>query len=355
MHHRFLLLSTPADIYMVKYIDNFDQQSDSNQFGVILANLGTPESPSTSSVRRFLRQFLSDTRVVELPKFVWWFILNGIILTVRPRRSAKAYQEIWQEGGSPLMLNSIQQAERLQQLMNAIEADNVVVRHAMRYGEPSLARVLDELTGQGIDRLLVLPMYPQYSGSTTASIFDEVGKAFAKRRFVPDIRFMHSYARRVEYIDCLERTIRQHWAANGQADCLVMSFHGLPQEVCDDGDPYQQQCMDTARLLADSLELENWRCCFQSRFGPKAWLQPYAEEVIGKLPEAGFRTIDVICPGFSADCLETLEEVNIGYRELFLEAGGERFSYIPCLNDRPEHIEMLSHFVRQSAADWLAA
>ncbi len=338
---------------MVRYIDNFNQQSVSNPFGVILVNLGTPESPSVASVRRFLRQFLSDTRVVELPKFVWWFVLNGIILVVRPRRSAHAYQQIWQEDGSPLMLNSIRQADKLQQLLNANETANVVVRHAMRYGKPSLAQVLDELTGQGIDRILVLPMYPQYSGSTTASIFDELGKALAQRRFVPDIRFMHSYARRDEYIDCLEQTIRAHWAVNGKGDCLVMSFHGLPQEVCDDGDPYQRQCIDTAQLLADRLQLDNWRCCFQSRFGPKAWLQPYAEQVIGELPKAGLTHIEVICPGFSSDCLETLEEVNIGYRELFLEAGGKRFDYIPCLNDRPEHIEMLSRFVHRSAADWL--
>ncbi len=339
---------------MVKYIDNFDQKSDSNQFGVILANLGTPDSPSVSSVRRFLRQFLSDTRVVELPKLFWWFILNGIILVIRPRRSAHAYQKVWQEGGSPLMINAVKQATNLEQTLNSNESNNVLVRHAMRYGTPSIAQVFDEFTAMGISRVLVLPMYPQYSGSTTASIFDEIGKVLGKRRFVPDIRFMHAYASRTEYIQCLEQTIRQHWSVNGQSDYLLISFHGLPQQVCDEGDPYERQCIETANLLADRLKLENWNWCFQSRFGPKQWLQPYADQVITDLPKKGFKRIDVVCPGFSSDCLETLEEVNIGYRELFLESGGEEFRYIPCLNDRIEHIEMLAQFVRQSAADWIS-
>ena len=338
---------------MVKYIDNYVENSDSQQFGVILVNLGTPETPSVPSVRRFLRQFLSDTRVVELPKLLWWFVLNGIILVVRPRKSAAAYQEVWQEDGSPLMINAVKQAQQLQELFNTSGKDGVVVRHAMRYGPPSLAHVFDELTAKGIARVFVLPMYPQYSGSTTASIFDEIGKVLGKRRFVPDLRFVHSYATRPDYIECLAQTVRQHWADNGHSDCLVMSFHGLPQEVVDDGDPYQRQCLDTAQLLAAELKVGEWRCCFQSRFGPKAWLQPYTEDVLKELPDLGFKTIDVMCPGFSADCLETLEEVNMGYRELFLSAGGKEFRYIPCLNDRPEHIELLSRFVHQSAADWL--
>ncbi len=338
---------------MPKYIDNFDQGSDTKRFGVMLVNLGTPDSPSPSSVRRFLRQFLSDTRVVELPKLVWWFILNGIVLVTRPRRSAEAYQKVWQDGGSPLMINAVKQAEGLKKFLRTNGADGCVVRHAMRYGSPSIAEVLDALTGQGIDRVLVIPMYPQYSGSTTASIFDEIGKVLAKRRFVPEIRFMNGYATRGEYIECLEQTVRQHWSGNGQSDCLVMSFHGLPQEVCDAGDPYQKQCAETASLLAGRLDPPEWRLCFQSRFGPKAWLQPYAEQVFQELPTQGFKSVDVICPGFSADCLETLEEVNMGYRELFLSSGGESFSYIPCLNDRAEHIQMLDSFVRASAGDWL--
>ncbi len=338
---------------MPLYIDNFRPHADAKRCGVILANLGTPDSPSPASVRRFLRQFLSDTRVVELPKFLWWFILNGVILVVRPRRSAEAYEKVWQEGGSPLMINSTRQAEGLQRLMSTNGAQDVAVRHAMRYGSPALADVLDEMTAQGIERILVVSMYPQYSGSTTASIFDEIGKVMAKRRFVPEIRFINGYASRTEYIECLAKTVQLHWADNGQAECLVMSFHGLPQEVCDAGDPYQRQCNDTARLLAEKLALPNWRVCFQSRFGPKKWLQPYAERVFAELPAQGVRKIDVICPGFAADCLETLEEVDIGYRELFLASGGESFSYISCLNDRAEHIEMLGSMVCRAAGDWL--
>ena len=340
---------------MAKYIDNLTRKSKSNQFGVVLVNLGTPQSPSVSSVRRFLRQFLSDSRVVELPKPIWWFILNGIILVVRPRKSAHAYRSIWQEGGSPLMINANKQADGLQRFLQSAECDNAFVRHAMRYGEPSIAAVFDELTGQGIDRVIVLPMYPQYSASTTASIFDALGDALGKRRFVPDIRFVHSYAVRAEYIECLEQSVRQHWSENGQSECLVISFHGLPQEMCDRGDPYRQQCTETANLLAEKLEIQNWRICFQSRFGPKAWLQPYTEDVLGELPKQGVSSVDVICPGFSSDCLETLEEVNIEYRQLYLESGGKSFSYIPCLNDRAEHIEMLAQFVRSFASDWLQA
>lgn len=338
---------------MPRYRNNFAPKSDTKQIGVILANLGTPDSPSTSSVRRFLRQFLSDTRVVELPKIFWWFILNGIILVIRPRRSAHAYQQIWQEDGSPLMIYSIRQAEALEKLMNSDHSVPIAVRHVMRYGRPSVGDVLDEMTGLGIDRVLVIPLYPQYSGSTVASTFDEIANVLAKRRFVPEIRFMSGYANRTEYIECLEQTVRQHWSDNGQAECLVMSFHGLPQEVCDAGDPYQQQCSETAHLLASKLGVQNWRLCFQSRFGPKAWIQPYTESVLKDLGQQGTKNIDMICPGFSADCLETLEEVNIGYRELFLASGGKTFTYIPCLNDRPEHIQMLSQFVRKSAGDWL--
>ncbi len=338
---------------MPKYIDNLAPNTAPAQLGVILANLGTPESPSTSSVRRFLRQFLSDPRVVELPKWLWWFILNGIILVVRPRRSAQAYAKVWQDGGSPLMINARSQAEKLERLMNDNGTRHVVVRHAMRYGDPTIADTMDQMTAQGITQVLIISMYPQYSGSTSASIFDEIGDTMAKRRFVPDIRFMNGYANRTEYIECLARKVRQHWSDQEPAECLVMSFHGLPQEVCDAGDPYQSQCNETAELLASELKSHHWRICFQSRFGPKTWLQPYAEDVFTELTEQGIKSVDVLCPGFSVDCLETLEEVNMGYRELFLSSGGEVFNYIPCLNDSDEHIQMLSRFVHGAAGDWL--
>ena len=340
---------------MAKYRNNFVPNPDQRSFGVLLVNLGTPKSPESSSVRRFLRQFLSDQRVVELPKAIWWFILHGIILTIRPRRSAAAYQKVWMPDGSPLLVNATKQAERLEAVLQQNGIQNGRVQYAMRYGEPSVARALDELTESGIDRVLIIPMYPQYSGSTTGSVFDDVGDSLKRRRFVPSLRFMNGYACDERYIHSLQVTVREHWIVHGKSDKLVMSFHGLPQAFCDQGDPYFQQCTATASALAAKLDLDDtdWTLCFQSRVGAAPWLRPYADEVISNLPNDGVTRIDMICPGFSVDCLETLEEVAIGYKELFLKSGGESFQFIPCLNDHPEHIEMLSGFVRDSVSDWI--
>ena len=340
---------------MAKFINHFSEGEGSNSFGVVLANLGTPDSADTSSVRRFLRQFLSDPRVVELPRLLWWLILNGIILVIRPSRSAQAYREIWTDEGSPLMVNANAQVEGLKQLLQDRGINNAQVRCAMRYGEPSLMNVMLEFGRLGVDRVFVIPMYPQYSGSTIGSVFDDVGACSSRLRRVPSIRFINGYAGHKHYIESLRSSITDHWEQNGRADCLVMSFHGLPQDFCDNGDPYYDQCMTTAHLLADELEIERerWTVCFQSRVGRQQWLQPYADEVLAELPGKGVKSIDMICPGFSVDCLETLEEVNIGYRKLFLDSGGERFEYIPCLNDRSDHIEMLFQILKESASDWI--
>lgn len=340
---------------MPKFLNHFTDQPDSRSFGVILANLGTPEAPDTSSVRRFLRQFLSDPRVVELPKPLWWLILNGVILVIRPSRSAAAYRKVWTEDGSPLMVNAKNQVDALIKTLRQQGVTDAQVRCAMRYGEPSLMRVMQEFGGLGIDRIVVIPMYPQYSGSTTGSVLDDIYATTSRLRRVPSLRFINGYADHEQYIESLRISITEHWDRNGRADRLVISFHGLPQSFCDNGDPYHEQCLTTARLLARKLALESdqWTVCFQSRVGRQEWLKPYVDEVISELPGHGVRSIDMICPGFSVDCLETLEEVNIGYRKLFLDSGGDRFEYIPCLNDRPAHIEMLVQILRSSAADWI--
>ncbi|MDE0309772.1 MAG: ferrochelatase [Acidiferrobacterales bacterium] len=340
---------------MPKFINHYTEQPDSRNFGVILANLGTPESPAASSVRRFLRQFLSDPRVVELPRLLWWLILNGVILVIRPSRSAAAYREVWTEDGSPLMVNANAQVTALTESLAHQGITDAQVRCAMRYGEPSLMRVMREFGTLGIDRVVVIPMYPQYSGSTTGSVLDDVGACTARLRRVPSLRFINGYADDHQYIESLRVSVTEHWGNHGRADHLVMSFHGLPQDFCDNGDPYEDQCRTTARLLARKLGLESqqWTICFQSRVGRQKWLEPYVDEVISDLPAHGIKSIEMICPGFSVDCLETLEEVNIGYRKLFLESGGDRFEYIPCLNDQPAHIEMLARLLIRSAADWI--
>ena len=340
---------------MAKFVNHFVVGDGEDCFGVVLVNLGTPRSPEKPDVRRFLRQFLSDTRVVELPKAVFWFILNGIILVIRPGKSAGAYRQIWTDEGSPLMVNSIRQVNALSDCLKEFGVNNVQVRCAMRYGQPSVASVLKDFGGLGIDRLFVLPMYPQYSGSTSGSVFDEFGNVLQTLRRVPALRFINHYSGHDGYIHSLATTVREHWSEHGRAQKLVLSFHGVPKSFAENGDPYFQQCISTAQSLALTLQLsdDQWVLCFQSRVGRQQWLEPYTEHVLKKLPHDGCHSIDVMCPGFSVDCLETLEEVNIGYRELFLESGGKSFNYIPCLNDHPQHIEFLRQVVMESAADWL--
>ncbi|MBN7795046.1 ferrochelatase [Parahaliea mediterranea] len=326
------------------------------RIGVLLVNLGTPDAPTRSALRRYLREFLSDPRVVEVPRLLWWCILNGVILNVRPSRSARAYRTVWTEAGSPLLVHTRDQARALQEALHKTHGERVVVDFAMRYGNPSIPSGLDALWRRGARQLLVLPLYPQYSGPTTASTFDAVAANFRHRRWLPELRFLNQYHDHPAYIGALADSVRAHWADHGRADQLLFSYHGEPQRYLDQGDPYHCQCLKTSRLVAGELGLSEgeYQSAFQSRFGREPWLQPYTDETLKGLPASGNRSVQVICPGFAADCLETLEEIAVENREVFLAAGGERFDYIPCLNAGRGHIEALRQIVDGQIADWLA-
>jgi ferrochelatase len=326
--------------------------------GILLVNLGTPEAPTAGAVRRYLREFLSDPRVVELPRAVWYPILYGLVLTTRPKRSAARYAAIWTPDGSPLLLYTQRQAKLLKGLLGERLRAPLMVEFAMRYGEPSIAAALDGMERAGCQRLLVLPLYPQYAGSTTGSVVDCVSAALARRRAGPELRVVKHFHDHPAYIRALGDLVRDYWRANGRPETLVMSFHGLPQRTVDRGDPYQRECLETARLLAAELELPDgfWQAAFQSRFGRAKWLQPYTASVLESLARQG-RRVDVVCPGFVADCLETLEEIGIEGRAAFrtaAAAGGE-LRLLPCLNDRPGWIEALVEVVREGLGDWIGA
>ncbi len=307
---------------------------------IILVYLGSPSAPEPAAIRQFLNLFLSDPRVVEIPRWLWLPLLRAVILPLRSKRVAKLYQSIWTEQGSPLTAITQRQAERLEKTLHAT---NTLVRTAAVYGEPSLAQRVAELRKQGIEQFLVLPMYPQYSATTTAAVYDQVAQIFVQQRYVPDIQIVREYCYRDDYIAALAQSIRQHRAQHGTADMLLFSFHGIPQVCVDRGDPYYEQCQYTARAVAEALNLSGaqWRIGFQSRFGRAKWLQPYTDDVLALLPASGIRRVDVVCPAFAADCLETLEEIEHGSRRCFKDAGGEYFSRIDCLNDADEHIAML--------------
>ncbi len=321
--------------------------------GVLLCNLGTPDAPTAAAVRRYLAQFLSDPRVVEIPRIVWLPILHGIILRVRPAKSAQKYASIWTPEGSPLKVWTERQARSLGTALNAAGHD-VLVRYAMTYGNPSIASELDALKADGATRILVVPAYPQYSGTTTASVCDAVYNWAAHTRNIPELRFVQRYHDDAGYIAALAATIRAHWSAHGQPDQLVMSFHGVPERTLQLGDPYHCECYKTARLLAAQLGIgaERYKLTFQSRFGKAKWLEPYTEPTLVALAQAGTQRVDVVCPGFTGDCLETLEEINMEAREAFLHAGGKVFNYIPCLNDDAAWIAALAGITAQHMAGW---
>jgi ferrochelatase len=323
--------------------------------GILLVNLGTPDAPDTRSVRRYLKEFLWDRRVVEMPRPVWWLVLNLIILNLRPRRSAHAYAQIWTGEGSPLLVISRGQRDALQAALQEKFGSGVLVALAMRYGNPSIAAGLEELRQAGARRLLVLPLYPQYSATTCASTFDAVTQELQTWRWLPEMRFVTHYHDFPPYIEALADSVRNYWSEHGQPERLVMSFHGIPQDYFHAGDPYHCECQKTGRLLAAALDLpaERWLLTFQSRLGPKKWLQPYTDRTLIALGKEGVKNVHVICPGFSADCLETLEEISLQNRETFLAAGGEDFGYIPCLNEDTVHIAALVQLAEQHAGDWL--
>jgi len=318
---------------------------------VLLVNLGTPVAPTTAAVRRYLGEFLSDPRVVEIPRALWLAILHGIVLNVRPARSARKYAEIWTADGSPLAVHTARQTSLLADSLRArLGAGAPLVEFAMRYGEPSIAGALGRLKGAGCERLVVLPLYPQYAASTTASVMDAVGDWLARTRNIPETRFVKHFHDHDAYVQALAALVRQHWEANGRGAMLVMSFHGLPRYTLERGDPYHCECHKTARLLADALDLgaKEWTLTFQSRFGRTEWLQPYTEPTLIELARAGTHRVDVVCPGFVSDCLETLEEIGIGGKKAFLTHGGREFHLIPCLNESPEWIDALASITAEN-------
>ena len=320
---------------------------------VLLCNLGTPDAPTAPAVRRYLAEFLGDPRVVEIPRVVWLPLLHGVILRVRPARSAAKYASVWTEGGSPLKVWTERQAKLLGGALGE-RGHRVTVRHAMRYGTPSIGGVLAELRAGGVERVLVLPLYPQYSGTTTASIVDAVSAWTGRTRSLPELRFVTRYEDDAGYIAALAKSVSDHWLAHGRPDKLVMSFHGVPARTIALGDPYEVQCRRTAALLAARLALtpEQWMLTFQSRFGKAKWLEPYTEPTLRALGAQGVERVDVVCPGFVADCLETLEEISMEVRDAFLGAGGKRFDYIACLNDRPDWIAALATLAERHLQGW---
>ena len=322
--------------------------------GVLMVNLGTPDAPDRASVRRYLKEFLWDARVVEMARPIWWFALNGIILNTRPGRSAAAYQKIWTDQGSPLLVISKKQRAALSEMLERRFGSEVPVALGMRYGNPSIRSALEQLRDTGVRRILVLPMYPQYSATTTASIFDALTTELRTWRWLPELRFINNFHDVPAYIDALAESVRRHRAEFGDAERLLMSFHGIPEEYFHKGDPYHCECQKTGRLLAENLGLDagQWQLSFQSRLGPKQWLQPYTDHTLEQLAADGVKSVQVMCPGFSADCLETLEEIAMENREVFLNAGGERYEYIPCLNDETGHIAMLAGLVEQHTQGW---
>lgn len=331
------------------------QHGEIPAFGVLLTNLGTPAAPTAAALRPYLKQFLSDPRVIDLPRWKWYPILYLFVLTRRPAKSAEAYEQIWTDDGSPLLVYSRKQAEGLEQTLRSRFGGPIHVALGMRYGEPSIENALRELEAKSCRRIIHLPLYPQYSATTTASNVDEFHDCLRKRKWIPEFRNVMSYTDNPGYIEALVASIREHWEEHGRGKKLLFSFHGIPQRYYDDGDFYPCQCQKTARLVTEALGLspDDYKVCFQSRFGREPWIQPYTDKTLEAWGNEKLETVDVICPGFSADCVETLEEIAMENREIFEEAGGGTLRYIPALNDRPDHIETLADVVAREAAGWL--
>jgi ferrochelatase len=323
------------------------------KIAVVLVNLGTPDAPTPKAVRSYLKQFLSDKRVVEIPAFVWWFILNGIILPFRSKQSAKKYATVWTPEGSPLKVYTEKQARLLARTLSE-RGHDVEVTYAMRYGQPGVPDVLSRLKHEGYERIIILPAYPQYSCTTTASVFDAVSAHYGRVRNQPELRLIKHYYAHPTYIEALKQRVLAYWAEHGRPDKLIMSFHGVPKRTQLLGDPYYHECQETSKLLAQALELpeSKYLMTFQSRFGRAEWLQPYTEPTLAGFGKAGVERIDVICPGFTSDCLETLEEISMEGREAFLTAGGKVFNYIPCLNDTALAGTALADIVAEQFYGW---
>jgi ferrochelatase len=332
------------------------EQIDSHEqrIGVLLVNLGTPTAPTYGPVRRYLGQFLRDRRVIELCPYAWWPILYGPVLTFRPRKSAAAYRKIWLKEGSPLLTYSQRLTEKLRRELEAQLGDRVRVALAMTYGEPSVKQVIARLFEQGVTRLLVLPMYPQYSGTTTGAVFDAVARVLQRWRAVPDLRFVRDYHDDAAYVEALAARIERCWREAGGRSHLLLSYHGIPVKYVAKGDPYRAQALHMSGLVAERLGLAptDWSVSFQSRFGPTEWLQPYTDQALKDLLSAGVRDVTVASPAFSVDCLETLEELGVEYRHLFMEGGGRSFTLVPALNDDDAHAAALASIVLRNLSGW---
>ena len=328
--------------------------SQNDKIGVLVTNLGTPDAPKKAELKRYLKEFLSDPRVVEVPRLLWWMILNLVILNIRPKRSAKAYETVWTDRGSPLMYHTQDQANALRDNLKQQYGDNIVVEFAMRYGSPSVDSAVDKMLQQGVRKLLVLPLYPQYCASTTGSTFDAIAQSFSKRRWIPELRFVTHYHDNADYIKAVADKIKAHWEQHGRADKLIFSYHGIPKRYLLNGDPYHCECHKTSRLIAEELGLKDSEhfTSFQSRFGREEWLKPYTDESLKAFPEQGVKSVQIVCPGFAADCLETIEEIGEENRDYFLEAGGERYEYIAALNTDEAHIQALTKLLESHLQGW---
>ena len=336
----------------MKYINNteFNYEPES-KVAVLLVNLGTPDEPTTKAVRVYLKEFLSDPRIVELPRALWWCILNGIILPFRSKRSAENYASIWSDQGSPLFVNTQKLTEKLQQKESST---GVNVDFAMRYGNASVESKMEALIQQGFNKVLVIPLYPQYSATTTASTFDAIASCFTKRRWFPELRFVNQYYTQPKYVESLVRKIQSHWQNVGRAEKLILSFHGIPKRFWKKGDPYVDQCLHTGEMIREALGLskDEILTTFQSRFGKDEWIKPYTDVTLKDLAKSGVKSVQLICPGFAVDCLETLEEIKEENREYFIESGGKDFQYISCLNDDDDQVQLLSDLIHSQTQGW---
>ena len=329
------------------------EHGSKDKTGVLITNLGTPDEPNAKSLKVYLNQFLSDPRVIEIPKIIWQIILKLIILQIRPRKSAANYKKIWTDKGSPLLDISQRQLEGVKQIISE-KNPNVEFALGMRYGNPSIEKALNDLKKKQVRRLLVLPLYPQYCAATTASTFDEVTNTLQKWRWIPELRFINQYFEEEKYIETLASSIEDFWAKNGKPQKIIFSYNGIPKRYLTNGDPYHCFCLKTTRLDKEKMKLSDDQIMttFQSRFGREEWLQPYTSETLKELPGKGIKDIHIISPGFSADCLETLEELEEENREYFIESGGEKYKYIPCLNDNKEHLDFISYLIIKNTHGW---
>ena len=339
---------------MASFIGNKDYvHGTKSKIGILLTNLGTPDEPTAKSLKVYLKEFLSDTRVIETPKWIWWLILNGIILNIRPAKSAKLYKSIWADGGSPLMVNARKQLQLTEKRFKDSHP-HLIFDLGMRYGNPSIKSALNNLRKQNCDKIIIFPLYPQYCAATTGSTFDAVAKEFLNWRWVPSLRFISNYHTSDQYITALCNSIKEYWEKNSKPKKLIFSYHGVPKKYLDKGDPYHCFCHRTTRLVKEKMNLDEDLCLttFQSRFGPAEWLQPYTDKTIEKFAKDGVDDIQIISPAFSSDCLETIEELNGENREIFMDNGGKKFDYIPCLNDRIDHIDMIETLIKSEMNGW---